>query len=371
MKKEIFFIVITALLSCRVCAHDFIHATYLVGHNLKNADKVKQIDYQNYQYIYLMAAPHWNQEDFTCPQEEIIHRLVTNHQYAKDKNIEVIPLLIEQAHKNGTKVLLSFAGDGFLEKVSSVVQQQKLIDMIIKFVDKYNYDGVEIDWEKDFSISLHVDFLFNLRIGLDNLSKACNNKKLYLTTAVHSYRQYNKEQADKLSQSVDWINIMTYDLGGGIWGNVAKHNTSLKQIEINLRKWEVFDRKKLCIGLANYGFIYKNLKPEMKIKGKLNEFGKYISYNDMLPLLKQGWKEEYDTDAKVSYYYSSDRSDFVTIENANTILTKIQWIVKEQYGGVFWWEFSYDSIYPTSKEEKVKHHLIDVVSKYLDETVYK
>lgn len=370
MKKELLF-TLAILWSCVLCAQDFIHTTYLVGNSLKNAEQIRQIDYQKFQYIYLMAAPKWAQEDFTQPQKDIIQKLVTDHQYLTDQDIEVIPLLIEEAHKNGTKVLLSFPGkEDFTKRVSSIEQQHKLIDMMIRFIDKYNYDGIEIDWEGDLPLSLHTSFLSNIRLKLDSLGKT-NNKHLYLTTALHSWQIYNKNLADKLSSSVDWINIMTYDMGCGIWGNVPKHNTPLDQIEKALKFWKFFDRDKLCIGLANYGFIYKGLAPETKIEGKLREYGKYFSYNDMLPLLQEGWTEEYDSNAKVSYYFSPDKSDFITMENPKTILTKIQWITKEQYKGVFWWEFSYDAIYPTSKTDKVKHHLIDVVSQYLNETVYK
>lgn len=356
---------------CVLNAQDFTHSTYLVGHSLKSLEKVRQIDYSKFQYIYLMAAPNWNETDFSSSQEDIIKELVTDYQYAKDGNIAIVPLLIEEAHKSGTKVLLSFAGKGFNERVSSIEQQRKFINMMIRFIDKYQYDGIEIDWEKELLLPLHTEFLTNIRLGLDSLRKERNNKDLYLTTALHSWQVYSKEQANKLSACVDWINIMTYDMGGGIWGNVPAHNTPLNKIEKELRNWQYFDRNKLCIGLANYGFIYKNLKPEEEIKEKLNKYGAYISYNSMLPLLQKGWVEEYDSDAKVSYYYSSDKSEFITIENPKTILDKIQWATKEQYKGAFWWEFNNDAIAPTTKAGKIRHHLIDVVYQYLNDTLYK
>ncbi|MCM0340486.1 glycoside hydrolase family 18 protein [Bacteroides fragilis] len=366
MKKGLLFIVLI-IGSCVMYAQDFIHATYLVGSSLKDLEKVKQIDYSKIQYIYLMAAPNWNQMDFTCSQEDIIQELVTDYQYAKDGDIEIIPLLIEQAHKCGTKVLLSFAGkEEFKEKVSSIGQQKKFINVMMRFIDKYHYDGIEIDWEKELSLPLHVDFLTNIRLGLDSLGRERNNKHFYLTTALHSWQVYSEELANKLSACVDWINIMTYDMGGGVWGNVPTHNTPLNKMEKNLKNWNLFERNKLCIGLANYGFIYKNLMPEEKIEGKLKEYGAYISYNDLLPLLRKGWVEEYDRDAKVSYYYSPDKSEFVTIENPKTILDKIKWVTKEQYRGAFWWEFNYDAIYPATKTGKIRHHLIDVVCEYLN-----
>lgn len=187
MKKVLFFALLS-LVCCQSYAQDFTHSTYLTGRSLKSAEKVKQIDYRQFQYIYLMAAPQWNQEDFTCPQEEITRKLVTEHQYIKDRNVEIIPLLIQQAHENGTKVLLSFAGEGFNEKVSSIDRQNKFIHMMMQFIDKYNYDGIEIDWEKQLQLPLHADFLSNIRLKLDSLEKKRNDDRhLYLTTALHSW----------------------------------------------------------------------------------------------------------------------------------------------------------------------------------------
>lgn len=366
MKKNLL-LTFMFILSCSLHAQDFIHATYLVGHSLNNAIQVKQIDYRQFQYIYLMAAPKWNQVDFNLPEEEVINKLVTNHQYIKDQETEVIPLLIEEAHKSGTKVLLSFAGEGFKERVSPADQQEKFIEMMIRFIDKYGYDGIEIDWESDLSLPLHTEFMTNIRTKLDKLEKEkSNGKHLYLTTALHSWQVYSKELADKLSPSVDWINIMTYDMGGGTWGNVPEHNTPLDKMEKELKNWNVFNRNKLCIGLANYGFIYKGIMPGEKIEGKLDQYGSYFSYNEMLPLLQKGWTEKYDKKSKVSYCFSPDKSEFITMENPKTILTKIEWVTKQQYRGAFWWEFSYDAIPPTDNTDKIRHHLIDVVSQYLE-----
>ena len=37
------------------------HSTYLVAHDLKSLDYVRQIDYAQFDYIYLMAAPNWKE----------------------------------------------------------------------------------------------------------------------------------------------------------------------------------------------------------------------------------------------------------------------------------------------------------------------
>ena len=45
-----------------------------------------------------------------------------------------------------------------------------------------------------------------------------------------------------------------------------------------LAHWAPFDRQQLCLGLANYGFYYKGLKPGEKADGPLSRYGSYIAY---------------------------------------------------------------------------------------------
>lgn len=360
MKKSSITIVLLLSMFIHLRSQELSHSTYLVGYNLNSTEYIRQIDFSRFDYIYLMAAPDWKDVDFGQPFEKIRQQLVTTHQYTEDKNTPVVPYLIHRAHKSGTKVLLSFAGEGFRQKVENPETRHKFIRFMTDFIKKYDYDGIEIDWESDLSLPLHADFIKELRTALDTLEKE-TRKKLYLTTALHSWQKYSPSLARQLSSHVDWLNIMTYDMGGGIWGNTARHNTPLDQIEREMKNWDVFDRSRLCIGLANYGFIYHNIIPGQKVEGKLSRYGSYISYNKMIPLLRQGWTEEYDTAAKVSYFYSPDKKSFITMDTPQSIRTKIDWIKQNRYKRIFWWEFSYDTIPPAKKGGKIKHHLIDIV----------
>lgn len=336
------------------------HSTYVIEGGLKKISFVDRINFRQFDYIYLMAAPNWKSVDFGKSQDEINRILVENHKYAKDGNLEIVSYFIRKAQENNTRVMISFAGEGFIDIVKDQAKRERFTTFMTEFVDKYNYDGIEIDWESELDVNLHCRLMKEIRAKLDKMESE-KGRKLYLTTALHSWRVYSKDLADELAKYVDWINIMTYDMGGGIWGNQAGHNTPLNGIERELKNWEVFSKSKLNIGLANYGFRYKGIKPGQKIDGKLDKYGCYFSYNSFLPLLKEGWESEYDNDAKVNYFYSPDRREFVTMENPETIKIKLKWIKQRKYLGVFWWEFSYDAYVPDDAGEYVKHYLIDIV----------
>ena len=65
-------------------------------------------------------------------------------------------------------------------------------------------------------------------------------------------------------------------------------------------------REKLCIGLANYGFIYRELKPGVESSVKLDKKGQYFSHTQLADLLADRWTEWYDEEAQAPYYFSPE-----------------------------------------------------------------
>lgn len=343
-------------------AEGLMHSTYVIGGNVREISWVDRIDFSRFDNIFLMAAPDWKKYDFNKTRNEIVKSLVEDFCYPSDKGCEVIPYFIKKAQDNGTKVLISFAGEGFMERVKDGATRDKFTDFMVEFMKKYGFDGIEIDWESDLDLNLHSVLMGEIRKKLD-VAEDSLEKKLYLTTALHSWQVYRKELADNLSASIDWINVMTYDMGGGIWGYEATHNTPLDKMQKELKNWQVFDKDKICIGLANYGFKYEGILSGEKVTEKLNKYGCYFSYNDFLPLLDKGWRAQYDEKSKVNYYFAPDGNGFITMENPETIKTKLVWASGENYAGVFWWEFSYDLVIPEDPTLPMKHHLIDLVER--------
>lgn len=344
---------------------NFIHATYAVEGSLKSIREIEQSDYEQFQFVYLMAAPQWNKLNFDLPLDTIYKNADQFSYSKKEKRTPLVPFMIEEVHKGATKILLSFAGEGFNPIVENPDRRKKFIKYMVRLIDKYGYDGIEIDWETGVELKLHAVFMHEIRAELNKLA-SINKKYYYLTTALNCYQQYDQELANQVSKDLDWVNIMTYDMGGGIWGSIPTHNTPLNDMKIMLDRWNVFSHSKLCIGLANYGFRYQNVSPGEKINGKLNEYGQYFNYNDLLPLLKQGWTEEYDEKQQVPYYFSPDRKEFITMDNPASILKKIQWITNQGYLGAFWWVFHCDFNLPENKNQKGTHHLIDIASDFLN-----
>ncbi len=345
----------------------FVHATYVVGGRIKSRKQLDHIRFDQFNFIYVMAAPPWRADDFKLAENDVMDKLARNHSYPTgDSGLALVPELISLAHLKQVKVLLSIPGSEQFNPIAEDSHKRVLFAKVMAaFVKKYDYDGIEIDWEHTIKVEPHTALMQDLRSALSSLKNEAGSpsRQYYLTTALNSNRKYSRAQAQGLSLCVDWINIMTYDMGGGIWGRVPSHNTPLDQMKTTLQeKWSAFSPDKLCIGLANYGFYYKGILPGQKSAASLKEKGRYFSYTELPALLKAGWQESYDTAAEAPYYFSPDKTEFVTIDNNLSHSRKLEWVSNEKFRGVFWWEFYHDYFPPAGSLKYASHPLIDHVT---------
>jgi len=348
----------------------FVHGTYFLNGYLKNKTQLNQIQFEQFDFIYLMAVPHWTAKDFKMPEKEIMKKLVDNFSYSKNHSANpLVPKLISKAHQKNVKVLLSVSGDDRLKFVACNSTNRAVFARVMAaIVKKNNYDGIDIDWESSIVIDQHIKLMAELRKALNSLEKKTKShkRKYYITTALNVFMEYSKEPSRDLSRSIDWVNVMTYDMGGGTWGHVATHNTPLNKMKDLLdNNWSYFSPDKICIGLANYGFYYKGVSPGQESKESLKKKGRYFSYKELPALLKKGWKESYDTKAEAPYYFKPDKSEFITIDNKQSLTRKMEWIFKKKFRGVFWWEYHHDWLSPSTGHKYAVHPLIDHVTKII------
>jgi len=284
-----------------------------------------------------------------------------------DSGEALIPDFIARAHHRNVKVLLSIQGSaqGQFVPVARDDRKRALFARVMAaFVRKYGYDGIEIDWEHTIDIVQHARLMADLRHALSAAAEAEGRgpQTYYLTTALNTCHAYPPELAQRLCSSVDWVNLMTYDMGGGNWGSVPLHNTPLDKMQEAMTKWAVFPPHKICIGLANYGYRYKGLFPGQKSETSLKVNGRSISFKELQTLVESGWTESYAAAAEAPYYFSPDKTEFVTIDSERSLSRKMEWVFQMKYRGVFWWEFHHDYFPPDSDHTQARHPLIDSVS---------
>jgi len=345
----------------------FLHSAYLVGGRIRDRAEIDGIARAPFQLLYVVAEPNWATADFDLPAEQAIQRLVSAHVYSSPKgNVgnALVPALIAQAHQRKMRVLLCVQGSArgdFAAVAASAARRACFVRTLAAFVKKYDYDGIDIDWEQNVDCANHVRLMADMRQALN--AAAPKGRRYTLTTALQTYRAFSPEQARQLCAAVDWINLMTYDMGGGYWGHAATHNAPLDGMKAILTsKWSVFPPDKLCIGLAGYGYLYRGLAPGQPCSVPLRQKGRSIAYSELPKLLAAGWKEAYDPAAQMSYYFSPDRRDFATIDNPASIKRKMDWVLASRFRGVFWWEYHHDYLPPDRSNAAPRHPLIDAAS---------
>jgi len=359
-------------------APDFIHATYLVGSRIENRDEIERTRFSQFNFIYLMASPDWTTEDFNRTDADLPQQLAAQHRFPEgDQGLSLVPALIDRAHRQGVKVLASIVATDTPLIASDATKRRLFAQAMAAFVAKYGFDGLEVDWERSLHLDNYMALMQELRSALNALPPT---RTYYLTTALHTSphfpagqlpeRQFNAAQAAQLCQAVDWINIMTYDMSGGVWGKTASHNTPLNRIQqVVPQRWAAFPPEKLCIGLASYGFKYTGIKPDQPQTNRLSESGRYCTYTELAPLLAQGWTERFEPGAEAPYYFSPDQADFITIDNPRSLTAKVQWVLSRHYRGVFWWEFHCDYL-PADGQTNPQHPLVDAVEPLLPPIQY-
>jgi chitinase len=131
--------------------------------------------------------------------------------------------LVEKSHQNNVKVSIALGGWSYqnvplaptFEKMAALDEtRRKFVDNVMQFVDEYNLDGVDIDWEHP-SVGQSSQNYEKLVL---ELSKELKRKGKYLTAALNGAwsktegPEVSKAITDKCLEEFDWINIMAYDM---------------------------------------------------------------------------------------------------------------------------------------------------------------
>ncbi|GGK00232.1 hypothetical protein GCM10007063_23230 [Lentibacillus kapialis] len=264
----------------------------------------------------------------------------------------------------------------FSDVASTKKSREKFAQATIdKFIKKYNFDGIDIDWE--FPVEGGVDELHydpkdkenltllvkEFRDQLDQLEK--KNNREYLLTAATPAGRYQSEgpydpadsyDFEELSKYLDWIYLMAYDIGNG-FSPVANFNTPMQPVNSDptpneIKKWnnvngavEYYQMQgvpsnQLVLGTAFYGRSFK-------VSNEENQ-GLYQEYESTGPspqwseikkdyLTDPDWKKHWHSTAKVPWLFNSKTNMFLAYDNPKSINKKAQFINKHNLrGGMIW-----------------------------------
>lgn len=290
------------------------------------------------------------------------------HNRTDDGNLKRLVAL--KAKNPALKILISIGGWTWSKHFSDAVltdsSRKNFTQSAVDIVKKYNLDGIDIDWEYPGMLGdsnvyrpedkEHFTLMFrDIRNGLDVLSNTTHSKYV-VTLAVGASQEFlEHSEMDKISQYVDYVNLMTYDFTD-VADTVAIHHTNLytsagapKQRSADLTvQWFLaagVPAAKLVVGLGFYGHAIEMRTTDnnglYRKAAKRVPVGGYTFIKDSL-VNKKGFTRYWDAEAHAPYLFNPDRRIFVTYDDEQSVKDKCAYVLKHKLGGVMFWEYFND-----------------------------
>ena len=286
--------------------------------------------------------PMWKMP-YTPDWEKITHLCLAFGKVRADGTLDMEAVsghntLIEEAHRNQVKVLLSIGGGGsrsFSSALLNDTSRAGLIAELQHWINELELDGIDVDyeeWEGSLTGASELDlqkqraleeFYRQLRaaIGTDKLISAAVNAG-WNTGGFGTYHCFN----NTMHRYLDFVSLMIYDETGPWSGAHTGAHSSWDFFEHAIHHWLVHKRlpeKKLVAGVPFYGYRFS-------CRGYADD-AEVISYRQIL--------EQYpDEDAHLK-----DSIGLLYYDGIPTIRKKVEYVMGHQLGGIMFWEITQDT----------------------------
>lgn len=282
-----------------------------------------------------------------------------------------------KARNPSLKIMIALGGWAFSDPgtwqsvfptmVSSEANRATFIKNLLGFLSEYGYDGVDFDWEypgaddrggSDADGENYTKFLKELRAAI----KASGRDYIVTFTAPTSYWYLRHFDIKGMTEHVDSVNLMSYDLHG-VWdssnpiGNQVLAHTNLTEIDLALDLfWRVdVDPSSIVLGLGFYGRSFQLTssscwKPGCEFsgpgaEGRCSGTAGILSYREITDILvNTGATAHLDRDAAVKYLVY-DNNNWVSFDDETTFKIKIDYANKMGLSGLMVWALDQDDSY--------------------------
>ena len=288
-------------------------------------------------------------------------------QFDNDQGPQIARTLSQRAHAAGRKALIMVGGsgehDGWVGAASDA-NRAKFVQALLKAVDDFGYDGLDLDWEPVEKED---------RPKLLALAKALREArpKLLLTFPLHWINTNFPTDADpwfaELATSFDQMNLMSYEMIGAWDGWRSWHTSALRgeqgphptSISSSLALWVKagIPKAKLGIGIPFYGLAWRHITGPYQ---PFTHWSDYVggdnsfTYKKILRYSKQG-KYQWDEKAQASYVtFAPDKQvedgtvTWISYDSPQAIAAKAAFVKQEGYGGTILWTLNQGCIDPES-----------------------
>ncbi|KXG46667.1 Glycoside hydrolase, superfamily [Penicillium griseofulvum] len=254
----------------------------------------------------------------------------------------------------------------FSDLARSKDNQDKFFNSLTSFLAKYDFDGVDLDWEypaaddrsgREEDFENFPKFMANLK---DALKKTAGRDGLSITLPA-SYWYLQHFDIVKLEKHIDFFNMMTYDLHGtwdkgNKWlGEYLLAHTNLTEITngLDLLWRNDISPEKVVLGMAFYARAFTVSDTSCMDTGCLFDSGAnagkcshevgILLNSEIIDIMDDGdLKSELDKEAAVKIL-KYDTNQWLTYDDGDTFKLKADFARGQCLGGVMVWAVSHDT----------------------------
>jgi chitinase len=300
--------------------------------------------------------------------------------FAKDaENFKVLAGL-RRKHPD-LRILVSVGGwtwsGAFSDVALTPESRRRFVTSAVDFVRRHDLDGFDVDWEypglpgngnthrpedKENFTALMADLRHALDQAARTAAKGRARSRPYLLTfaAGASPKFLEHTEMAKVQESVDFVNLMTYDFreaGGdplaGHHANLYPHPADNKQrsVDGSVRDFLAagVPPNKLVVGVPFYGRAWGDVKPDANGSGLYQPGGKptqrietkYGSLSENL-VGRNGFVRMWDSTAQGPYLWNADKRIFIGYDDPQSLALKCQYIRDNHLAGAMFWEYYND-----------------------------
>ena len=270
--------------------------------------------------------------------------------------------IIPQAHEKGVWVVMSIAPESSWVEVCnpSNGKVEKFADNIVKAINEYGFDGIDIDWECPTD---------SQKTWFTNLAKIVNekvkkNNPNHIVSAAIGGGKWQPPRYDMANsvKYLDFVNMMTYGMTSSsgqyhnsLYKNSSYHDSANKAgytlVSCSIvESIEIYDtykvpHSKIIVGLAFYGI--KQTREYDESTKTYSSWGKggsifYTSIKNNY-LNNSNYTYVYDERCGVPYIISKDKTVFISFDDPRSIKEKCNYVLDKKIGGVMYWENGCDT----------------------------